>query len=280
MNFEIYQIGAGGTGAWAARALAYGLCNMRALDDNRIIWNIYDPDSIEEKNQLRQLFVGADAVGEYKVDYTVKVLKQIFAAYESYHSAGLSVDVTGLTDLIVEPEDIPPLKAIKEGQAYPSNFIIFLAVDNTFTRNKFEKFFNEHREACKSLMLGSGKNFYIDVGNTDKSWIMMCLRPSAVPLVKYDELTLPDSLISCADREETTSVPQTTRMNAESGLRASNAILQAILERKFKGEIAVYEELDHRGKKQIEALKVYTKGKHLIAAINDVSEVNIDRTFL
>ena len=48
----------------------------------------------------------------------------------------------------------------------------------------------------------------------------------------------------------------------------------------FKGEIAVYEELDHRNKKNIEVLKVYTKPKHLLMAINDVSEVKLTRAHL
>ena len=146
-NINIVQIGAGGTGAWAARGLAYGLCNMRALSEHNINWRIFDPDTVEEKNQLRQLFIGADVVGEYKVDYTVKVLQQIFAGYENFYGEVISVDVSGVVDLVDNPEDLEELSPIVNNTSTENLItIIFLAVDNTYTRSKFEQFFDENRK--------------------------------------------------------------------------------------------------------------------------------------
>ena len=288
-DINIYQIGSGGTGAWAARALAYGFVNMRNLRPYRINWHIYDPDIIELKNQIRQPFVGVSSIGEHKAVYTMKIIYSILYAYENYKAEEIQIDVTPHTELIRRAEDIPMLAEQEEFlRAYGENTsgsmdinrifemqhgdgkninILMLCVDNTYTRKVIEEYIDKYRSVffMEDLTKRSINNFYIDTGNTDKMWVVTAVPMFLTPRIKYNEVTLPDPMLSCAARAETTTVPQTTHMNMVSGAYVAKSVLELINSvDEYYGFLAASIDKDE--------VLMYRSKRELIAAVNSFSD--------
>ena len=73
---------------------------------------------------------------------------------------------------------------------------------------------------------------YVDAGNSD---VEVSINAAlSMPVIGYEhvydaDMTLPDQLITCADREETTNIPQTTLMNVIAATKVS-AIAMKMLE--------------------------------------------------
>jgi len=281
-RLNIYQIGAGGTGAWAARALAYGFVNMRNLKPYDIHWHIYDPDIIELKNQIRQPFLGVSSIGEPKAVYMMKVIYSILYAYENYKAEEIKIDVVPHMDLVKTPGDIPLfeelfdlknnhcIEEILNGDTpFPTSVInvLMLCVDNTYTRKMLEEAIDEIRPVLFNDYANKryASYFYIDTGNTDKTWVVTAVPMLIAPRIKYNEITLPDPMLSCAERAETTTVPQTTHMNMVSGAYVAKSVLELLNSvDDFYGYVAASIEKDE--------VLIYRRKEEVIAAINSFSD--------
>lgn len=210
----IVQVGAGGTGNWYARALAHSL--MESYKDNPIDidWTLVDPDVVEARNLIRQPFYGGINVN--KADYLASLIRNLFKQVQ--YPEGKSI-VYRRELLINEIEDL------EKQISLPTEILILVScVDNTYTRQVMEKFLARHKGSLE-------KAIYVNMGVTEEgAWIseVAGLNKFLPTTYKDDEITLPDELMSCAEREERGPVPQTTYSNIMAGTTAAQLTMEAL----------------------------------------------------
>ncbi len=226
-KLKISLIGAGGTGAWFGRALAHAVTELEA----EIVLDLYDPDTIELKNLLRQPFVGAECVGTPKVDYLKGLIDNVATATEIYlEGGGVKLQTNAHMQLV---QEVAPIM-------YPGNedaHIVVLAVDNTYTRMQFELWMAQNRR-----MLVATKTFYIDGGTNDVNYAILACPACFVPVVNYDSTTFPDQMLSCGDLagQNEGYVQQTTHQNMMCGAQVArmtaDIIKNVLSEKAYYGE--------------------------------------------
>ncbi len=218
-KIRISLVGAGGTGAWFGRALAHAVTELGV----EITLDLYDPDVIEMKNQLRQPFVGADCIGAPKVDYLKGLIDNIAAATEIYlKGGGVKLHTNAHMQLV---QEVGPLMESGSETAH----IVVLAVDNTYTRMQFELWMAQNRKENNSL-----RQFYIDGGTDAKNYAILACPSNLVPVVNYDTTTFPDQMLSCGDLagQNEGYVQQTTHQNMMCGAQVARItadIIRSIL---------------------------------------------------
>lgn len=233
-NYKILQIGVGGSGAWFSELLMRALISSKPfLETTFIEWDIIDPDIVESKNLVRQHFLGYESIGMYKADYAYMKLSKILSGGLNYHGLeSCNITINPIKDLYlpeIGSETANHLDNLIRGGRY-SKVLVILAVDNTLTRSQFEQTLSAigarqgHAETC----------MYLDMGNTDKEFVLVGTTPLLTPVFNYGVPTLPDQMISCADRAETTPVPQTTLMNSLVGNYASNLAAKFLINNELK----------------------------------------------
>ena len=240
MDIAIYQIGAGGTGSWFARILAHGIASRFAdVPEGRIhpfhkglnlTWGILDPDTIEIKNQARQLFLGTESIGTPKAIYLSRMVNMILAA--GLHVPGTphlpyTLKVTPHVTLVQSDTVFPDLWNI--GRTHKeSRAIVVSCVDNTYTRNLLEEALISRRDPEDDKVCYRN-TVWIDMGvSEDNSWISFAAYWQDVCKTKYSQLTDPDAMLSCAERQERGPSPQTTFANCCAGAHAAQIALDYI----------------------------------------------------
>lgn len=127
MKFQLFVIGAGGTGSYFLKEISRFLCgNDRFIDS----CHIFDGDIVEEKNLTRQSFMKED-VGRNKASVMAEILNDSFSLDWAAHD----VYVTSHEEL---------KKLIKTGsKSSPILPVIISCVDNHACRLELEKLFDE-----------------------------------------------------------------------------------------------------------------------------------------
>ena len=102
---NISVIGAGGTGGWFGELLAkYLVQNIYVPEQRSYIVNIIDNDVIEQKNLVRQHFIGSESLGLSKADYLRSKMDRIVSGalvYASLNNLQDLVKVHSFTDKAV-----------------------------------------------------------------------------------------------------------------------------------------------------------------------------------
>lgn len=254
-KIRIIQIGAGGTGSWFARALMHSMAQIYKAADNRsyyIKWIVIDPDTVEPRNLIRQPFYGG--TGANKSDYLAGLIDNLF----SYLKLSFSVfSVKGMLrgtidDIEKELEDINSGNHLTMVQAASKSFaagsiaegvmlelkagvaglpgnddgddiktFLVSCVDNTYTRQLLEQML------CR--LPGREGIFYVNMGVSPQgAWLAELIPAGGLLPTRWESLTYPDQMMSCAQREEAGPVPQTVYSNMMAGATASQLIMTAL----------------------------------------------------
>lgn len=229
---EIWQIGAGGTGNWFARTLMHNLLEKYLNDNgvgelaNRALqWRIYDPDKVEARNLIRQPFYGG--IDQYKSEYLARVLSNTFSSFSISDNKYHIGPVNGYIRTIHEADlFVDGISKINDFFVDHSNtcLVIVCCVDNTYTRNQLE-------QAIKTVTNPEAPVLYLNMGVAPNGdWIAEAVGAQRVMLTPYDEVTYPDSMLSCAEREEMTPIPQTVFSNVMAGSCAAQMLTEILFE--------------------------------------------------
>jgi len=224
---RLIQIGAGGSGNWFSRNLSHALADafgrdmINQKDNINLQWEIIDPDTVELKNMVRQAFYSAEDLGKLKADIVSWQVKATLGAASEYFSVNIpaNINITAKGSL-VEENTIDSLLDLEQD---PKEQLVIVAsfVDNSYTRNLLENYMQKISTQPYEVV-------YIDSGNDDKSFIVTSAIAREVPKVKYDVINLPDPMLSCAVREETTNIPQTTTYNMLVGVHSSSIVMDIL----------------------------------------------------
>lgn len=221
MRAKIIQIGAGGTGSWFARTLMHTLAQAitKAVPEDRenlrLTWSIVDPDKVESRNLVRQPFYSGE--GQYKSEYLADLVRQ-FLSYLSVSRD--EVYVTSATDML--RHDTVAYANLSRIAVEVSNAlrIIVSCVDNTYSRKLMEDLIVANR---------SDNLFYVNMGvSDDGAWSAERIRSSYMLPKVYAELTYPDEMLSCSQREEIGHVPQTVYSNIMAGATAAQMVQELL----------------------------------------------------
>jgi hypothetical protein len=203
----IFQIGAGGTGSWFARTLMHNMAELKGRLGSGITWKIWDPDNVEPRNLIRQPFY--NGVNKNKAQYICGMAHDFF----TYHKVACTISYS---DSLFDDSDFASLDE-KVKSKHPC--FLVSCVDNTFTRNRIQTHLSRNHKTKESKLT------YIDMGVApDGDWSIDCISSALFMPLKYDRITYPDELLSCAEREEIGPVPQTTFSNIAAGSNAAQAL--------------------------------------------------------
>lgn len=231
---EVWQIGAGGTGNWFARTLMHNL--LEKFNDNTVgigemttralDWRIYDPDKVEARNLIRQPFYGG--IDQYKAEYLARVLSNTFSSFSiSDNRYDVEGPVKGYIRTIHENDLF--VDGISKIRGFfldhPRKcLIIVCCVDNTYTRTQLE-------QAIKTVTNPETPVLYLNMGVAPNGdWVAEAVGAQRVMFTPYDEVTYPDSTLSCAEREEMTPIPQTVFSNVMAGSCAAQMLTEILFE--------------------------------------------------
>lgn len=221
MRVKILQIGAGGTGSWFARTLMHTLAQAitQAGPEDRgnmyLTWSIVDPDKVENRNLVRQPFYSGE--GQYKSEYLADLVKQFL----SYLSISRDVvNVMGATDMLRQDTQAYANMSVLAEEVSNAIRIIVSCVDNTYSRKLMEDLIVANR---------SDNLFYVNMGvSDDGAWSAERIRSDYMLPKVYTELTYPDEMLSCSQREEIGHVPQTVYSNIMAGATAAQMIQELL----------------------------------------------------
>lgn len=209
---RIIQIGAGGTGSWFARTFMHNLAevhsNNKHDDARQIDWVIYDPDTVENRNLVRQPFYGG--IKANKAEYLGNLIDHTLNFLKVPH-----IQIEFGQDLVLDLE--------KYRSKFSAITVVVCCVDNTLSRSNYEKFLlSDVVQEDKDHMF-----VWLNMGvSPEGDWCVELLNASLMKKTPYEKLTYPDTMIGCADREETGPVPQSTFSNVMSGAVAAQALTE------------------------------------------------------
>lgn len=147
MKYELFVIGAGGTGTYFLKEFSRFLCGNHAVKKRILSMHIYDGDVVEEKNLARQAFTMED-VGRNKAAVMAEILNETFdlsyVAHDVYvtDEKQLTGVFKGKADYYSNSEPIVP--------------VIVSCVDNHACRLLLEKIY-ESIDDC--ILFDSGNEF-------------------------------------------------------------------------------------------------------------------------
>lgn len=222
MRVKIKQIGAGGTGSWFARTLMHTLAQavtQVSREDRENIWltwTIVDPDKVENRNLVRQPFYSGE--GQYKSEYLADLVKQ-FLGYLSISRD--VVNVMAVTEMLrLDTPAYANLSEFVEEDASDALRIIVSCVDNTYSRKLMEELIVANR---------SDNLFYVNMGvSDDGAWSAERIRADYMLPKVYTNLTYPDEMLSCSQRQEIGHVPQTVYSNIMAGATAAQMVQELL----------------------------------------------------
>ena len=211
LPITILQIGAGGTGSWFARALMHNLAEigLRQPDNaRRITWIISDPDTVENRNLIRQPFYGG--IKNNKAEYVSKLVRH-------------TLDFLKVPGITVRGKDSLVLDLSDFGSEFRAVTFIVCCVDNTLSRSKYEDYLIANAVNNDQIMI------WVNMGvSAEGDWSVELLDTKKMLKTPYETITYPDSMIGCADREEQSPVPQSTFSNIMAGSVAAQAVTECL----------------------------------------------------
>jgi len=222
-TINIMQIGAGGTGNWFARSAMHTLVQSvkEAQEEMSIKWGIQDPDNIEDRNLIRQPFYGG--VNENKAEYVARLVNNFFGYSK------VDANIVAYPTMLRESNDTP---AVLKDILHSGIGVIVCCVDNSYTRDLIER----------TLMSNKKEGIvYLNMGVSEEGhWLVEAIRGDVVMSTPFGDLTYPDDMLSCAEREEMSPVPQTVYSNIQAGNMAAHMLMDIILTAEQKPVTRVY----------------------------------------
>jgi len=194
---KIIQVGAGGNGSW----LVPHICRIMNHRSSGIrVYRIYDGDTVEEKNLLRQNFSQKD-LGRNKAE-------ALAVRYSSIYGKSLDFTPHYINDETLE--------------GYYNHVILIGCVDNNKTRLMMQNAYKRFHDSI-----------YIDIGN-EEYWGQIFISSNAgerylFDNVKYSNDKHPDEL-SCAERLE--SGAQSPIINSYMAVLVANLLYSLIVLKK------------------------------------------------
>ena len=263
-------LGTGGTGAHFCKLLAHTMAEL----DIEVDLHLYDPDTIELKNMLRQPFVGSECIGTPKVEYIKKAVDNIsFAASKYLGLNEMKMKTTAHFQMVTNPVDIIPMSS--DTFAVPR--LVVMAIDNSYTRIQFEEYLASNRERILKEY-NSGNPMYFLTGGVDRDTFQLLACPAhATPQEQYDEITYPDPMLSCAADTglARSTVQQSTHQNVVLGAFMAKAAVA------FIADSIPYFETSFKGGFFFSEGDIVSKyeGKSLVKVIDNISRIRLKRKF-